>query len=944
MPAAMRVQHCRFRHVLACVCLIVLLGLSLGSFPTFVTAQDDLWHDDRATLPADAPQAELELVMQAPTVDYVDPVGPSEHPREAVAEVSVEVPLDAGAAAQHNVSDMQQGGEDAATAEEQRVIEVTRVPEANEEVEETRRDAQTGRAEDKELQENERMAAEDHNSADKSAAQNAVETQGPFETEMEEGPLSSTVRSATEETDPQSSGSGVFHSADLVQGGALHHGEQSPPLGDSGMETESSSSPGFTILNAHSSTEKVSEQVAEESIRAEPQIAAEVQHADGSPPTEMRRAVEVSQTGEAKQLEEISVAEELQKEEQVREAEETDRQAEEAQKDEERLAEERRKAEEVRLTQERRLDEKAAKRAQEEAQHANIRRRAEEEHQADMAAASAAQRREAVAAAQRRLAAERKEVRAKIDEERVRFQTATADLTAQQEEEELSAALRDRTVLAELQKSMEEKIAALHQDLVALDGASATLGGKARALSLSSTSLTQVQEDVQTLNEEAVKAGETFNKIREAVSGLADAVRASVLNQKDASALTEEKIMLLSKQNMSLKTAHDAAVQQLLARLQELDTQLAEAAEETETEEAAVAAPVEVAVDAATRSVPPVAPATSEALHDVASPPSEPLEPMENSTPAPSPSVPQAEPRVYSPKHAEGSHKGSRREMIETPVKWAEEESYSESGYEAPPREAGAAYKVKRHMEIIGTVVVITIAATVQTLRWCLGGCHSDDEEDDETSGVVTPEFQARETSSASPHKELPQRDGPLQQVPQASPPFALAPRVANPPPDQGGMASPSRLEGGSIAPLSQGGPLPAASEHMWSSTEEGDTLSPAPMPRHHLHGFSPSAPVPGRLGVTGGPSHGTAPLDAARAPPPPGATFPFTPSRNEALGMIPTPMQRQPPPSAGQLGDSSLPLLPTNPPVTGTPPQMHRRRNNGDEFELHNPFLSRWS
>ncbi|CBZ30466.1 conserved hypothetical protein [Leishmania mexicana MHOM/GT/2001/U1103] len=1010
MPAVTLAQQCRFRHVLTCVCLIVLLGLLLGSSPTLVTAKDEPTRDGIVPLPEGAQQAEFELAIPVPVAAYVDPVGPSERPREAVVEVSVEVPLDDGAVAEHDVLGTPQADADAADAEGQSVIEETRVAEASREAVETRRDVQAEREDDRRFEENEKVAAEAQGPSEEAAAQRAVETQMPFEAAMKEGSFPSTTRLSTEENGAQPSGSGAFHSADRAEEAAAHDSEQSPPPVDSVMEVEPSSSPGAATLDTHLSMEEVGKNMAEATKRAEAQIAAEVQQTDKAPHLKMRKAAEASKTEEAKQLEETGVAQELEKAEQVRIAEEAARQAEaerqaeatlraeEARKDEEeRLAEERRKveearqaqeaqraeetrlaeearqaqeaqraeetrlaeearqaqeaqraeetrlAEEARLAQERRLAAEA-QRAQEEARIAET-RRAEKKRQADAAAASALQRRKVAAEAQSRLNSERKKALAKIDDERARFQTAAAELTTQQEEEKSSAARREKAVAAELQKTMEKKLEALQHDLVTLGHVSVTLRDRVSELLRSSTSLTQVQEDVQVLDGMVVKAGETLDSIREATDSLADAARAAVGHQKDAPATTAQKITLLAKQKMELETAHDAAIQHLLARLQILDSQLAGMAEPTETEEAAVAGPAEAAEGTAT---PPLSPVTAAAVgkpKEVAPLPSEAPRPVGTSTIAPAPSAPRAEPWVNSPRHAEESPNRYRRELIETPANQAGEEGYSEDSYEVHLREGGAPCKVNRHMEIVGTAVVITIAATVQTLRWCRSGCRGGEEEDEETSKDVTPELQARETSSASPHKSLPQSGGPLQQRPQASPPSTFPPQGANATPDRGGMESPSRWESGSIAPPSQRGTPSASSEQMRLLAEKGDTLSPTPVPRHHSDGFPLGAPVPGKPGVTRRPPHGTSPLDTARAPPPPpGATSPFTPSRNETLGMSPTPVQRQLPLPGGQFGDPSPPPLSGHPPMAGTPLQMHRRRNNGDDFELHNPFLSRWS
>ncbi|CAG9582234.1 conserved hypothetical protein [Leishmania major strain Friedlin] len=941
MPAFTLAQQCRFRHVLRCVCLIVLLGLSLGSSPTLVTAQDEPARDIIAPLPEGTQQAELELALPVSVAENVDPVGPSERPREAVVEVSVEVPLDDGAVAEHDVLGIPQADEDAADAEEQRAIEETRMTEASREAAETRRDVQAEREDDRRLEEHERMAAEAQSLSEEAEAQKAVEAQRSFEAAVEEESFSSAVRVSTEENGAQPSGSGAFHSANLEQEAVAHHSEQLPPPVDS-VEVELSSSSGAATLDTYLSTEeKVSKHMAEETKRAEAQIAAEAQQADTVPHhEEMPKAAEVSTAEDAKQSEEKRVAQELQKAEQVRIAEEAALQAEEARKDEkERLAEERRKAEEARLAQEAQRAE--AQRTEEEVRRAETRRKMEEQRHADAAAASASKRRKAAAEAQGRLNAERKQVLAKIDEERVRFRTAASDLITQQEVEKSSAVRRDKTVATELQKSMETKLEVLQHDLVTLGRVSATLRGRVSAL-LHSSTLTQVQEDVQALDEVVVKAGETLDSIREAADSLADAARAAVGNQKDAPATTAE-ITLLAKQKLALETAHDAAIQHLLERLQALDSELAEAAEQTEAEDKAVAGPAEAAEGAATPSLSLVAPAAAEAPQEVVSLPSEASRPVRTSTPAPTPSAPGAESRVNSPKHAEESHSRYRRELIETPANRGGEESYSESSYEVRHLEGGAPYKAKQHMEIAGTVVVIAIAATVQTLRWCRSACR-DEEEDEETSEDVVPELQASEKSLASPQKSLPQSGGPLQQRPQASLPSMLPPRGANAAPDRGGTESPSCWESGNIVPPSQRGTPSASSEQMHLPAEEGDILSTTPVLRHHPDAFPLGSPAPGRPGVIRRPPYGTSPLDTARAPPPPGATSPFTPSRNEALGMFPTPMQRQPPLPGGQFGGPSPPPLSGNPPMAGTPLQLHRRRNNGDDFELQNPFLSRWS
>ncbi|CAJ1022908.1 hypothetical protein, conserved [Leishmania lindenbergi] len=1048
MSAVTDTQRCGFRLVLTCVYLIVLLGISPRSSPTLVTAEDVLARDDFVPLPEGAQQVELDLAMPVPVPEYLHSVGPSDPLKEAVVEVSVDIPLGDAVFTKHGVPEVQLAHEAAAAAaEEQKVIEMTRMSEEILNVEEARRAVQAEREEevvrqtecavptaDRHCEEKERTATEAWSAAEVDASQKVLEKVISYKVAMGEDSLPSAARSLTEGNDPDPLDSGALHATDHVQDTAVHHSRRSPLPVDPPMEAEPSPSPVATTTDTNPYTEeKVNAPIVEEIQRTEEvRIAVEVRQEDKARyPEEMYRKAE-----ESKLLEETKSAQQVQKVEQVRINEETTRQAEAAQHaevstqaeaawsaeevtrqteaarqveevarsaeealeraagegtlqaeeapkaaeerraeegrktDEERLteearqaeehlkakearlaqeaqrAEETRLAEEARLAEARRLDAEAQK-AEEEARRAETMGRAEERRaevklKGYAVAESAAQLRKETAGAQERLTAERKEVLTKIDEERTRFQAATADLTKQQEQEKSSAAQHAKVIVTELQMSMGKRLEALQQDLLTLRRASVTLQSRVSALLESNKPLAQVQEDVQVLDEEVRKAAETFDNIRGAADSVTDMARAAVGSQSDASAATSEKITLLTEQKRALETARDAAIQELLGRLQTLDVQLSEVAKQTGTQEAAVAEPSKTSESAAITPRWPVAPPTAKTSQEAASPPSEAPRPEETAKPASALFAPLAEPRTNPSKDTEKSRGGYRCKLIETLGKWAEEKGYNKSSYEVHPHEDGAPYQMKGYMQIVGTVVVITIAASIQTLRWCRSGGR-EEEKDGESPKTVTSELQSTETSSALQPKPLSQSGGPSPQGLQTSPPSISIPRGANVALDRGDRESSSHWEGGSASLSSQRGTPSAVSEQVRLSLGEGRTVSRIPMRRNHLDAFPPGTPVSGISGATLGPPCGGSPLDTARAPPLSSAASPFTVPRREALGVSSSSKQWPRPLAGGPLGEPpSLPLS-RHLPIAGTSPQMQRRQNDGDEFDLHNPFLSRW-
>ncbi|KAG5493329.1 hypothetical protein GH5_02072 [Leishmania sp. Ghana 2012 LV757] len=1008
MSVVMHSQQRRPRLRLTCACLIVLLSVSLSSSPTLVTAQDELVRDGVVSLPEGMQRAELELAVPVLAAEHVDTAGPSERPREAIVEVSVEVPLDDVAVSERGVSDAQQVNADAAASvsEERRVIETSRTTKEIRNTDEMQRVAQveqeevalqaegTHRTEDGEGEKT-HMAAEAQNTVEDAPELRAVTAERLVGGEMREEVLPSSVHPPTEENAAQPPVNDTLHVVDLAQDAAAHHSGQSLPPLNPMREADFSFSSAAVTPNTNPSTGEESgtrmekeDQKAEESRFAEEVRQMENNHRreemhktaeEGRRSQEMQAAQEL-ETSErsrsaqeaARQAESARPAEAVRQADMARAVEEVARQSEaagqaeearegaavetaflagklqkaeeeklpEEQHEEVQPAEEARPAEESRRTQERRLAAEAHK-AEEEEGRAEVTRRAEEKRQADVAAEKAAQLRKAAAETQGRLTAQRKAVLAKIDEEKAQFQAATADLTAQQEE--TSASQRDKAAVSELQNSMGKRLSSLQQDLLTLERISVTLRGRVSSLLRGDKPLAQVQEDVQALDGEVKKARETLDKILEAANLLTDAARAAVESHKNALAVASEKRTLLAEQKRVLAAAHDDAIQQRLALLQILDTQLAEAAKQPETQEAAFAEPAKTGESTATPPS-PVTPATAEGPQGVASSSSKTPQPAVIPTLVPALSTLEAEAPVMPPKSTGESRTRYRGELIDTMAKQAEEKGYGENSNDARLSEDGVPYKVNGHMQAIGTVVAITIAATVQTLRWCRNGCHSD-EEDEESDETVKPGCQASETSSLSPRNPFPQSSGPSPQRPQAAPPSTSPPRGANAGPYRGDGGPPSRWESGSMTPSSQGGTTSATSEQMRLPGEKNHFLLPGPVGRDRLDAFPPGAPVTGGPRVTRGPSHGDSSLDAARALPPPlGIKSPFTPPRNVAPGKYPSPMHPQLPLTGGQFVGPPPPQLPGYRPMAGTTPQMHRRRNDSDDFELHNPFLSRWS
>ncbi|KAG5468816.1 hypothetical protein CUR178_01652 [Leishmania enriettii] len=1005
----MQSQPRRSRLTLTCVCLIVLLSVSLSSSPTLVTAQDELVRDGVVSLPEGMQRAELELAMPVPAAEHVDSVGPSERPREAIAEVSVEVPLDDVPVTERGVSDAQQANADAAAtvAEERRGIETSRTTEEICNTDVTQRVAQveqevvalqaegTHRTEGVEG-EKKHMAAEAQNTVEDSPELRAVTAERLVEGEMKKEVLPSAVHPPTEENAAQPSVNDTLRAVDLAQDAAAHHSGQSLPPLNPVREADFLFSSAAVAPNTNPSTgEESDKRMEEEDQKAEEsRITEEVRQLENN-----HRREEIHKTAEeGRRSQEMQAAQELETSERFRSAqeatqkaegarpaeavrqtdvapavEEVDRQSEaagqveearegaavettflagrlqkageeklpeEQQEEEVQPAEEARPAEESQHTQERRLAAEAHK-AEEEERRAEVTRRAEEKRQADAAAEKAAQLRKAAAETRGRLTAERKAVLAKIDEEKAQFQAATANLTAQQEE--TSAAQRDKAAVSELQNSMGKKLSSLQQDLLTLGWISEALRGRVSSLLRGDKPLAQVQDDVQALDGELKKARETLDKILEAANLLTDAARAAVESQNNALTVALEKRTLLAEQKRILTAAHDDVIQQLLALLQTLDTQLAEAAKQSETQEAAFAEPAETGESTATPPS-PVAPATAKGPQGVAPSSSKTRQPAMIPTLAPALSTLEAEAPVMPPKSTEESRPRYRGELIDKMAKQAEEKGDGENSNDARLGEDGVPYQVNGHMQAIGTVVVITIAAAVQTLRWCRNGCHSDDEEE-ESDETVKPGYEASEAPSLSQRNPIPQRGEPSLQRPQAAPLSTSPPRGANAGPDRGDGWPPSRWESGSVTPSSQGGTASATSEQMRLPGEKNHLLSPTPVGRNHLDAFPPGAPVTGGPRVTRGPSHGNSSLDAARALPPPlGIKSPFTPPRNVAPGTHPSPMHPQLPLTGGQFVGPPPPQLPGYRPMAGTTPQMHRRRNDSDDFELHNPFLSRWS
>ncbi|KAG5468403.1 hypothetical protein LSCM1_02383 [Leishmania martiniquensis] len=949
----MRAQQRRLRLALTCACLTFLMSLLLTSSPTLVTALDELVRDVVMPFPEGAHQGELEVDVPAPVAEHVDSVDLSEWPREAIVEVSVEIPLDGVAEPERGTLDTQQAYADVATsvAEAQRVIEAARVAEENRKADEPQRvmqvereegslEAKEGRraewavqAEDSGREENEHLAAGAQITAVEAPERRGVDAERLSGAPRSEEVSPLAVRPPAEEADAQPSRNGSLHPANGAQDAATYHSGQSPPPFKLVQEDDLSSSEAAVTRTTNPATdEEVGIRTVGGAQEAEEvQVTPETQQVEKA--HDLEEMYKVAE--EARRLQEAQAAQELRREERAHDTQEAARQAEDAQQAEgfheareTRLEQETQRAEETRL-------------AEEEAQGAEVTRRAEEKLQADVAAEKAVPLRKTATEAQGRLSAQRKEVLVKIGQEKVRFQAAFADLAAQQEE--TSATQRNKAVASELQRFLGERLDTLHRDLATLGRISVTLRGMVTSLLRGDRPLAQVREDVQALDEKIAKAGETLENIREATTLLTRTARAAVETQEGDSAASSETSTLFAEQKRALISAHNAVIQPLVALLQTLDTQLAQVAKQLETQGAEVAEPTKAAESAA--AVSSVGPATTETAQEVASLLSGTPQPVEETpTLTPPLSAAQAEVLGSSPKHAEERHARYSGEPAEDLAKHLMEKGYSKGGRDAHRDEDGVPYMVKGHMQIIGTVVVITIAATVQTLRWCHNGC-LDGEEGEESDGTVEAGRQAKEMLSLSPQNAIPGSGGPSPQRPQASLPPTSPPRGVNTRPHGGDGESPSCLESGKMLPPSQCGTPSAASEHMRLLGKKGHTLSPTPVARNHAASFRPGAPATCGSEVIQGPSYGGSPLDAARAPPPPlGPKSPFMPHRNAAPGIYPSPMHQQLPLTGGQFDGPSPLQLPGRLPMAGATPQMHRRRNNSDDFELHNPFLSRWS
>ncbi|KAG5494087.1 hypothetical protein JKF63_01921 [Porcisia hertigi] len=561
---------------------------------------------------------------------------------------------------------------------------------------------------------------------------------------------------------------------------------------------------------------------------------------------------------------------------------------------------------------------------------------------------------------QEQLAAERREVLVKMDEEVASFQAATSELMAQeqeQEQERMSAVERERAAVGELHVNMRKTLENLEQDVLALGEISVTLHGRVIALSNSKTSLFQAEKDALALGEEVEKVSESLQSIRVAVGSLTDAARAAVASHDDTPYPPFKENTLLADRRRELETAHNAAVGQLLDRLKALDAQLAEAERRSKTEEEVVAEVARTPDDVVAHPPPSVTPSAVGTLREEApSPP--PPSPPPPSPPPPSPSnppqsvqgitsslppsVPLAEPRVHTLEKSEESRVGYRQELIGTLIRWSAEGGHNETSHKFHPHRSGVPFKVRGGVQIIGTAVIIAITTTVQILWWCRGGCRGEDDVE-EINKVLVAKHQAAATSPQPTQSTLPRSSRQMPQCSQASPLSKSPPRVANASHVPGDVKSQSHLESDRSALSSQRDGLSTASQNASSHLPGGSTPLPTPV-QLNTGVFPPRSLLPQGLEVTRGPPQVTSLLDATRRPPLSCPTPPFTAPSNGVQGLSPSSTQGQRPLTGGRSGNPPLPPLSSHPPTTGAPPQMQRPQNDGDDFELHNPFLSRWS
>ncbi|KAL7696153.1 hypothetical protein NQL31_005986 [Lotmaria passim] len=647
---------------------------------------------------------------------------------------------------------------------------------------------------------------------------------------------------------------------------------------------------------------------------------------------------------EAKRLAEAQAAEEEAKRlAEAQAAEEKARAAQEA-----RLSEEVRRlkaAEKARLAEETRLLNEAARQAEEALTAQGEAERLELEQQAE-AARRAAEEKEAAARQLReqqgeldRLSQQQKDTVQEIQTSSEGYRIALAALEAREADELAAAQQREKLAASSFQQSIERELEALSQNLATLDARTAAVRDRLKETATPNKSLDVVLTHLNELFEDVDKASGALAAVHVTARSLKKAAKVAESSRgaSNASAGPES----FKERRSALAASHEAALARLQRQLQAIDAKMAELRHKlglptvdeeakqnsrsvTGTAEAGTQAEV---LTAALSSKPTLSQETTTVAPSLVttSAPSSTLHPASGvdaaaSTPSPASSTaPHSTPPP--PQVNELRPNSSLQLLIRTLVQQAEEKGYNVSRYEVHRRENGVFFKAKGRLQIIGAMVLITLVSVVQTMRWCRG----DRDDGHAEPGTATkaaaqklsPAKAAPATAGAAQSKQdsTPSPAGQLETARDAFPPLKPSSGAAKRESSYGASSLRQRRfrDGASSSLAANCDPV-----QQLPDSSSGVPLSlPSPTDSPHTQLPTPMMPPP----------QGSAPTPVQH---------PSADVQGDSPNRFPAPPPSSLGGAAGRAASHSMMDIP--------PPPPPRRRRDAEDFELQNPFLSRWS
>ncbi|KPI85780.1 hypothetical protein ABL78_5171 [Leptomonas seymouri] len=519
------------------------------------------------------------------------------------------------------------------------------------------------------------------------------------------------------------------------------------------------------------------------------------------------------------------------------------------------------------------------------------------------------------------------------------FRAAVAALEAEQAKELAAVQQREMEAASSLQKLFEGQMALLTRNLATLEEQTAAIRTSLKEPVKGSRTLESLLSDLNAFFGEVDVAGVAMDAIDEAAQSLKKAVNIAQSSQDDSHADSTIVVSYKGRRH-ALELSHSSAIAQLDEHLLRLDKRIEEFkqkfgfVENAEAKEESSKAEVPVPIATSSPSAP--AAASSSGSHDTDVTPSEPstvdvpgrISTRPADAAATSPSSYAVPERIAELHTADLRYDPSVNQLIETLVRQAEERGYNISKYEMHHLESQAFFVVKGRVQVIGATVLVTLISVIQTARWCLGG-HNDVREEAGAANMMKPAPQPAVTTAGAAARST------------ASNALSSAPSQQGGPPTSAGLPAP------------QNRTLPPS--HL-PSADRGGSFENA-QPRQRYTPGSASLPLTGNPGPTQQLASSSTSISHSSAfrtdsqhtqlPLPTGKPQCYAPAPASALSSQADSQGVSPhlisDPPAGPL-PGGVTLSTAAPLVMGVPPPPLRRRRDAEDFELQNPFLSRWS